>query len=89
MTVWREPPTPERPDRSSRVVTTRAALEDYARLPSARRRLRAEGEAAEVRVAISPGSVDPYALAGRDLYELRMLAELRARVEPLEAKAEG
>ncbi len=87
--VWREPPSPERPDRSSRVVTTRAALEEYARSPSARRRLRAEGEAAAPATGHwGRPTIDPMGMVGRDVYELRaQLHELRARVEALEAKA--
>ena len=39
-------------------------------------------------MTMKPGSVDPVALMGRDVYELRaQLHELRKRVEALEAKA--
>lgn len=97
--VWREPPSPERPDRSSRVVTTREALEAYARSPTSRRRLRGADEppALSASPTAAPLPTDLYVLVGRDIYELRaqlhetraQLQELRQRIEALERTRRG
>lgn len=65
--VWREPPSPERPDRSSRVVTTREALELYARSPTARRRLVPEGAERGRRSSDAPSGVPSLAAAPRPI----------------------
>ena len=97
--VWREPPTAERPDRASRVVTTYEALQVYASSPTARRRLRPKGERSMAtsdrtmegygsypQLLPPVGSVDPLGAVGRDLYELRgQLSELWSLVERVQA----
>ncbi|MGI8974722.1 MAG: hypothetical protein ACR2HI_11180, partial [Gaiella sp.] len=84
--VWGEPPTAERPDRFSRVVTTRAALQAYADSSTSRRRLRGENESPPSASLGSPGP-GTYGWVGRDIYELRALVEeLRSRIEALEGR---